>query len=187
MGLRGTFAELPLPDLVEMAALGRKTGRLVVYDAQGAVAGELSWRAGRVVGAACRGLGAEKAFYALLAVSEGSFLFDPTAAPGEETCDLAADALLMEAMRRLDEVRRLRRAWPAEARVLALDGEPEGEAEALALSALGSSQAVLGDLIEALVTGSDLDEYEALTALERLEARGGLAVDAAAEGETTST
>ena len=46
MGLKGTFAELPLPDLVEMAALGRKTGRLVVYDGKGSVAGSLSLRAG---------------------------------------------------------------------------------------------------------------------------------------------
>ncbi|MFA4964828.1 MAG: DUF4388 domain-containing protein [Thermoleophilia bacterium] len=196
MGLKGTFFELPLPDLVEMAALGRKTGRLVVYDARGAASGELSLCAGRVVGARCRGLAAEKAFYALLAVTDGSFDFDPSAQLGEETCDLPAGGLLMEAMRRLDEVRRLRRAWPAGTRVRgraageASAGQPEGEVEALALTALGSSRADLAELAVALVVGTGADEYEAWTALRRLEVRGLLAVEvpeAGVAGEAPST
>src|SRR5659263_28949 len=50
MGLSGSFAELPLADLIEMTALGAKTGRLVLSDETGAVAGELAFRAGLLVG-----------------------------------------------------------------------------------------------------------------------------------------
>jgi hypothetical protein len=99
-------------------------------------------------------------------------------------------------MRRLDEVRRLRRAWPAGTRVraradgAASAGQPEGEVEALALTALGSSRADLAELAVALVVGTGADEYEAWTALRRLEVRGLLAVEvpeAGVAGEAPST
>ena len=41
MGLKGDLGELPLPDLVQMTSVGGKTGRLVLYDEEGAVAGVL--------------------------------------------------------------------------------------------------------------------------------------------------
>ena len=53
MGLKGSLAELPLPDLIEMTSLGGKSGRLTLYDEEGAVCGELAFRDGRLVGAAC--------------------------------------------------------------------------------------------------------------------------------------
>ncbi len=46
MGLRGDLAELPLPDLVQMTSVGGKTGRLILFDEEDVVAGELTFREG---------------------------------------------------------------------------------------------------------------------------------------------
>lgn len=172
MGLSGSFAELPLPDLVEMISLGGKTGRMVLSDATGAVVGELAIRDGRLVGATCGELGAEKAFYALLGLTEGTFDFDPEAELDEGVCNLRTESLLMEGMRRLDELRRLRRLLPAPARVRLLEGEPEDAVEARVLGYLGPGARLLGDIVEGVLVGGEADEYDALKALQRLAERG---------------
>jgi len=106
MGLKGNLAELPLADLIEMTALGGKTGRLTLFDGEGAARGSLAFRDGRLVGTVCGALDAEKAFYTLLALREGTFDFDPDAELDDESCSLPIAPLLLEGMRRLDERRR---------------------------------------------------------------------------------
>ena len=177
MGLKGRLAELPLADLVEMTSLGGKSGRLTLFDEEGAVAGELAFRDGRLVGAVCGELGAEKAFYALLALKDGAFDFDPAAELGDESCDLPTASLLMEGMRRLDELRRLRGKLPAPARVRLLGGEAEDELEARVLGYLGPGARRLGDVVEGLLLGGDADEYDALKTLQSLAARGVVRVE----------
>ena len=177
MGLKGSLAELPLPDLIEMTSLGGKSGRLTLYDEEGAVCGELAFRDGRLVGAACGELGAEKAFYALLALKDGAFDFDPAAELDDESCDLSTASLLMEGMRRLDELRRLRGKLPAPARVRLLGGEAEDGLEARVLGYLGPGTRLLGDVVEGLLVGGDADEYDALKTLQRLAARGVVRVE----------
>lgn len=172
MGLSGSFAELPLADLIEMTALGAKTGRLVLSDETGAVAGELAFRAGLLVGATCGELSAEKAFYALLALTGGGFDFDPEAELDEGICNLRTESLLIEGMRRLDEIQRLRRLLPAPARVWLLGGEAQDAVEARVLGYLGPGARHLGDIVAGVLVGGEADEYNALKALQRLTARG---------------
>ena len=172
MGLKGTLDELPLADVIEMTSLGGKTGRLTLYDAQGAEAGTLAFRDGRLVGAACGELGAEKAFYALLAIKEGAFDFALAADLDDNSCDLSTPALLMEGMRRLDELRRLRDELPASARVKLLGGEAEDDLEARVLDHSGKKARPLGDIVKGLLVGGEADEYDALRTLQRLAARG---------------
>jgi len=172
MGLTGSLAELPLTALIEMTSLGGKSGRLTLFDEEGAVCGELAFRDGRLVGAVCGELGAEKAFYALLALKEGAFDFDPAAELDDESCNLPTESLLMEGMRRLDELRRLRHELPAQARVRLLGGEAQDELERRVLGGLGPRARLLGDLVEGLLVGGDADEHDALKALQRLAARG---------------
>jgi Domain of unknown function (DUF4388) len=179
MGLKGSLDELPLADLIEMTSLGGKTGRLTLFDEKGALAGGLAFRAGRLVGAACGELGAEKAFYALLALKNGAFDFDSTADLDDETCDLPTESLLMEGMRRLDELSRLRRALPAPARVRLLGGEPEDELEARVLGYLGPGARHLDDVVDGLLVGGDADELDALTTIKGLAKRGVVCVEAA--------
>ena len=162
MGLKGSLAELPLADLIEMTSLGGKTGRLTLFHEEGAVCGEL---------------GAEKAFYALLALKEGAFDFDPAAELDDESCNLPTESLLMEGMRRLDELGRLRCELSAPARVRLLGGEAQDELEARVLGYLGPGAGLLGDIVEGLLVGGDADEYDALKTLQRLAARGVVRVE----------
>jgi hypothetical protein len=172
MGLKGSLAELPLTDLIEMTSVGGKTGLLVLFDEEGLVAGQLTFRGGRLVGALCGDLGAEKAFYALLALKAGSFDFDPAAPLDDEDCNLPTESLLMEGMRRLDEIHELRRALPAPARVRFLSGESRDPMEARVLGYLGPGARVLGDIVEGVLVGGGADEYDVLLALRRLTSRG---------------
>ena len=120
-----------------MTSLGGKTGRLTLFDEDGATVGELAFRDGRLVGAVCGELGAEKAFYALLDLSDGAFDFELATELDDENCDLPTQSLLMEGMRRLDELRRLRCELPASARVKLIGGEAEDELEARVLGYSG--------------------------------------------------
>ena len=137
MGLKGDLGELPLSDLVEMTSVGGKTGRLILYDEEDAVAGVLLFRGGRLVGAQSGELTAEKAFYALLGLRTGSFDFDPTADVDEGDVNLPTESLLIEGMRRLDETYRLRRRMPAPALVRYLGGDTDEPLEARVLGLPG--------------------------------------------------
>ncbi|MCX6363935.1 MAG: DUF4388 domain-containing protein [Actinobacteria bacterium] len=177
MGLKGSLDELPLADLIEMTSLGGKTGRLMLFHEEGAVAGELTFREGRLAGAVCGALVAEKAFYALLALKEGTFDFDATAELGDETCNLPTASLLMEGMRRLDELRRLRDELPATARVRVRGGEAQDEIEARVLRHRGRRARALGKIVSGLLVGGDADEYDALRTLQGLASRGVIHVE----------
>lgn len=177
MGLKGRLDELPLADLIEMTSLGGKTGHLTLFDERGAVAGGLTFRDGRLVGAACGELSAEKAFYALLALNNGAFDFESTADLDDESCDLSTQSLLMEGMRRLDELRRLRDELPATARVRLQGGDAEDELEARVLDYRRRRARVLGTIVDSLLAGGDADEYDALTTLHNLAARGVVRVE----------
>jgi hypothetical protein len=180
MGLKGNLAEMPLPDLIEMTALGGKTGRLVIFRADGATAGRLDFSAGRLTDAACGELVGEKAVYALLAVDEGAFEFDPEAEVAEGEQLLSARTLLMEGMRRRDIVVRLRRRLPAPALVRYLGGDAEDEAEASVLAYLGPGSRRLGDIVAGVLVRGEHDEYDALQAIQRLASRDVLRVEVAA-------
>jgi hypothetical protein len=171
VGLSGGLDELALADLVEMTALGSKTGRLTLNDPEGAVAGALSFRDGRVVAAACGALTDERAFYALLELRDGAFVFDPQAQLDDETCNLSTESLLMEGMRRIDEIRRLRHLMPAPAIVRLQSGEGADPNEVRVLGYLGPGARKVGDIVEGMLVGGDVDEYDALKALARLSDR----------------
>ena len=177
MGLTGGLDELALADLVEMTALGSKTGRLTLTDEEGGVAGSLSFRDGRLVAAACGPLADERGFYALLELKAGSFDFDPQAQLDEETCNLSTESLLMEGMRRIDEIRRLRRIMPAPAIARLLAGTAADPNEARVLGYLGPGARTVGDIVEGVLVGGEIDEYDALKALARLRQRGVVRVE----------
>lgn len=169
MGLKGDLTELSLSDLVEMTSLGGKTGRIFIRDADESLLGDLAFRAGRLVGARCGELTAEKAFYALLIVKNGSFEFDPVDPSDEDTLNLGTELLLIEGMRRVDEIMRLRSHYPAPVRLLG--GEGEDAVERRVLDSLGDGTCHVGDIVEGILAGGHADEYEVLHALQRLVQR----------------
>ena len=174
MGLKGDLGELPLSDLIEMTSLGGKTGRLLLYDAEGQIAGDLAFREGRLVGASYGKLTAEKAFYGLLDLHEGSFDFEPESQIDDESCNLQTTSLLMEGMRRIDEIQQLRRQYPAPAVVGlrnrgAMSDDPT---ESRVLGYIGPGARTVGDIVEGILVGGEFDEYDTLRALGRLHERG---------------
>jgi len=183
VGLRGDLGEMALPDLVEMTSVGNKTGRLVIYDEEEAVAGVLMFRAGRLVGARAGELTAEKAFFALLGLRTGSFDFDSTAALEDDEVDLPTASLLIEGMRRLDETYRLRRGLPAPAAVRYVGGLSDDPLEVRVLGYLGPGARTVGDIVEGVLVAGDADEYDALQALQHLVEVGMLRLEPASDPE----
>jgi len=183
MSLEGDLTELPLASLIEMTALGSKTGLVMLHDHEGAELGRLVFHGGRLVGASCGSLGPEKSFYALLAVKEGRFRFEPTREVGDEQCNLPTASLLMEGMRRIDELAELRRTLPAPARARLLEGQARDALEARVLGYLGPGARTVGDIVDGVLVGADADEYDALKAITRLEARGVVAVERPRAGQ----
>jgi Domain of unknown function (DUF4388) len=180
LSLKGTLSELALSDLIEVISLGGKTGRLEITQAQGDAAGRLSFREGRLINASAGGLQGERALYALLALRDGSFFFDTKGDPGEESFDLPTASLLMEGMRRVDEVFRLRDALPATSRASFVGGEPDDPVEKSILGYLGPGMRDVGDIVAGMLLDGVADEYEALRALSRLVERGVVRVSAPA-------
>jgi hypothetical protein len=183
MGLKGDLGELPLPDLVEMTSVGSKTGRLVLYDEEKAVAGVLTFRAGRLVAARAGELTAEKAFYALLSLATGSFDFDPAAELAADEVDLPTESLLIEGMRRLDETYHLRGRLPAPAAVRYVGGLAEDPLEKRVLGYLGPGARTIGDIVEGVLVAGDADEYDVLCTIDRLLAVGMIRLEPPGGGE----
>ena len=183
MSLEGDLRELSLASLIEMTALGSKTGLVLLHDHEGAEIGRLVFRGGRLVGASCGSLGPEKAFYGLLAVKEGCFRFEPITEVGDEQCNLPTASLLMEGMRRIDELAELRRTLPAPAYAHLREGQARDALEARVLGYLGPGARTIGDIVDGVLVGADADEYDALKAVTRLEARGVVVVERPAAGQ----
>jgi Domain of unknown function (DUF4388) len=174
MSFTGTFSELALSDLVEITTLGAKTGVLDVSHADGSPAGRLAFRGGALVSASCGALSGARGFYALLALAEGGFVFDSELDPGaaDEGDPLPTGSLLMEAMRRVDEIDHLRDALPAATPVAALAGVPRDAVETTVLGYLGPGPLPVNDLVARGVAEGAADEHDVLAALARLRERG---------------
>ena len=117
---------------------------------------------------------AEKAFYGLLDLRDGSFDFDTETPVDDESCNLPTASLLMEGMRRIDEIQELRRQYPAPAVVgMRHRGAVTDDAsEARVLGYIGPGARSVGDIVEGILVGGEFDEYDALKALGRLHERG---------------
>ena len=172
MSFKGTLSELALADLIEITSLGAKTGVLEIAHPDGAAAGRLCFRDGALASATFGALDGERAFYAILGLREGSFVFDPEVDPGHASIDLPTGSLLMEAMRRVDEIGRLRNTLPSYARVALLGGKPEDLVEAKVLGYLGPGQRSVGDIVDGALVDGIADEYDVLLAIHRLHERG---------------
>ncbi len=173
MSLRGGLTELQLADLVEMMSLGSKTGVIALWDLDGAAVGTVAFREGLLVSASCGAFTGEKAFYALLALSDGSFQVDSQAQPPEHEPGQLAQSLLMEGMRRLDEVRQLRGRLPSAAPLrVGLAGQPQDAVEAQIVAFVSLAAHDIADVVRHLGRSGRADEYECLLAIDRLCRRG---------------
>ena len=104
--LRGNVQQMPLVDLLQLLTMNQRSGTLSVTTPSGA--GEVRLADGQIVDAVYRRVEGEKALFRLLGVTAGQFAFVPgEAAPRK--IQTPTNALLMEAMRQMDELRQLRK------------------------------------------------------------------------------
>jgi CheY-like chemotaxis protein len=103
--IEGALTQLPLSDLLQILALNRRTGKLVLT--HGATRGEVQLAQGRPVNARTGDVEGEKALFRLIGWGEGTFAFTPGPAPVRTRIDRAMDDVLLEGMRQSDERQRL--------------------------------------------------------------------------------
>jgi hypothetical protein len=107
--IRGRIAEVPLPDLAQLLGAARKTGVLRMRREE--ARGEVHFREGRIVACAleeCPRMDPRKVFGRLLAWPDGTFELGPAAeVPPGSALDEAVEAMLLEGLHDLDELRNL--------------------------------------------------------------------------------
>jgi CheY-like chemotaxis protein len=165
--IEGNLAQIPLVDLLQILAVNKKSGRLVV-EREGERA-EITLVDGRVVDAQLGAVGGEKALWRLLTRREGQFAFVPGAAGAAERIARRLDDLILEGLRQADELARLLPALPAPQDVVELAVRPEElppdlhpvTAEVVALLAVPRAFAEVVDRCGA----SDLEATRAVSAL----------------------
>lgn len=108
--IEGGLSQLPLPDLLQILAMNRRTGRLTV--ANGAEKGEIQLSAGQPVNARVGEIEGEKALFRLIAWREGTFAFAPGPPPLRSLVNRAMEDVLLEGMRQSDERDRLLTGLP---------------------------------------------------------------------------
>lgn len=103
-GVSGQLSDMPLPDVVQILANGRRSGKLTVKS--DGTSGELHFRDGFIFDANFGNAAAAEAVYAMLALIDGDFVLDSSFVPEENKINQSCESLLLEGMRRLDELRR---------------------------------------------------------------------------------
>ncbi|MHC5019688.1 MAG: DUF4388 domain-containing protein [Planctomycetota bacterium] len=101
--LSGKLSQMPFPDLVQMLRLQRKTGALRL-GRDGGVVGTVYFDDGEMIHATAPGLTGEAAIQHIAAIRQAVFAFI-TEAPDARTIRRPTAAVLMDAMRRVDEER----------------------------------------------------------------------------------
>jgi len=111
--MTGKIEDIPLPDLLQLFHTSKKNGVLVVTGAQ---EGRIYLRQGRVYYAVIDGehsLGPQKSFNRIITWEQGDFELQPP--DGQEfmvELDRSTEALLMDALRLMDEYKRIGRELP---------------------------------------------------------------------------
>lgn len=151
---RGDLAQLPLPDLLQLLGMNRRSGTVTLQTPLGT--GEVRLLDGEIVDALYRRLEGQKALFRLLGEREGTFSFASGASPSLlRRIEASTHSLLMEGMRQFDEVRRLREALGLEHDALIAQVSP-------ALDASDIVQLLLEMLASPRTLSELLDEVPAL-------------------------
>lgn len=106
--ISGLIEEVPLPDLLQLFSTSKKSGVLLLRSER---EGRVYLREGRVYFAVIDNnfeTPPDKTFYRMMAWEKGTFTLDqPTNERFENELDISTEALMMEGMRQLDEIRNL--------------------------------------------------------------------------------
>lgn len=173
--MSGRIEEVPLPDLLQLFQTSKKNGVLVVNTGQND--GRIYLRGGKVYYAVIDNnheLGPQKSFYRLINWDKGSFELQPP--DGQEfmiELEESTEALLMEALRQLDEYRRIEASLPGRQATLSLTLPLERPLRELKAEELDVFQLVHNyGSVSLVFDKSDATDLETATALHGLLEKG---------------
>lgn len=165
----GKLDQISMPDLLQIFSVNRRSGCLQLTHAPEKPAAEVYLHDGRIEEALVAGTRGEKALYRLLALNEGRFSFLPGRRAPSSSLKASTDSLLMEGMRQMDELERLRPELPDPSaqleRLVPREALPEGLHPVTAeIVALVEFYPRVADLVDK-AREPDLEVYLALRSL----------------------
>ena len=123
MAIRGNLNEASLPDVLQLLAMGSKTGSLTIAVRESG--GTICFDNGRICHAFIdnRNLGTEESVFAMFKWNDGTFSFEPGVQPptGAPLASLDPQVLLLEGARRVDEWSMIEKKLPSFDAVFAID------------------------------------------------------------------
>jgi hypothetical protein len=121
----GDLASLPLAELLQFLHISGKSGVLVVNDATGRPRAVLHYLGADIIHATCDGIAGRDAVYAAMAHSTGRFqFFAGTLEHPQRTIHDSVQNLILEGLRRLDELTDMTRLLPHDDQLLYLAPDP---------------------------------------------------------------
>ncbi len=161
---RGDLQQVSTVDLLQLLAMNRRSGSLAINTSAGA--GEVRIKNGEIVDAVFRRLEREKALYRLLGETDGTFSFVGGMPQFLERIQTSTNSLLMEGLRQLDEVARLRSSLALDGTALLAIAPPDAETSEAGSRVLESltTPRTLPELLDEVML-PDLAVIEALAAL----------------------
>ncbi len=118
----GRLAVIPLPDILQVLEVGRKTGTLTV-EGESDISGEIDFQDGFIVGAKADTYKGQDAVYHLLTSNNGMFKFCTLQHITPEMEPVATTHILMEGMRIIDELSVLNKIIPEKSDFLSVNGK----------------------------------------------------------------
>ncbi|MBP7139823.1 MAG: DUF4388 domain-containing protein [Caldisericia bacterium] len=114
MGVEGNIRDFPLVDVFNLLSFGAKTGILKINGKKNRedLNGEIYFLNGKIVDAKSGVKNGEEAFYDIFLIDEGNFSFSVKDFKREKTIEKNLDALLLEGIRRADELKGLQSKLP---------------------------------------------------------------------------
>ncbi len=161
---RGDLQQVSTVDLLQLLAMNRRSGSLAINTSAGA--GEVRIKNGEIVDAVFRRLEREKALYRLLGETDGTFSFVGGMPQFLERIQTSTNSLLMEGLRQLDEVARLRSSLALDGTALLAIAPPDAETSEAGSRVLETltTPRTLPELLDEVML-PDLAVIEALAAL----------------------
>lgn len=116
--IQGNLDDTSLPETVQFLQSLRKTGQLALERNEPRQSAGISFVEGRIVHAFCPPLTGERCFHHLLTWRSGRYIFLPNAPARERSINSDTNGLLLDGMRRLDELQRCQERLPPRGTVL---------------------------------------------------------------------
>ncbi|MEI7553746.1 DUF4388 domain-containing protein [Candidatus Chlorohelix sp.] len=126
MALEGSLREFPVTDIIQMVSLTKQTGAAeikVAYRGQPTV-GRIYFRGGNVVFAELDNLPSMEALLSFFSIDDGEFRFITGEPAPREEIHSSSEMLMMQGIKRSDEVKLIRQVLPSDAIVPRLADNP---------------------------------------------------------------